>query len=112
MGEGFGSPLIVNGLVYKMHRGDTLLCRKADSGEIVFSDHLKQMSSAISPILTGDGLIYFISAQKSYVIKPGPKLEIVATSDLNDGNDRSSAAIADSHIYIRGNKFLYCIGSR
>ena len=110
MGEGLGSPIIVDGLLYKMHRGDFLLCRKAATGEIVFSEHLPKMSSWPSPFASADHLIYFASAGISYVIKPGPKLDIVATNDLADPNRAASPAVADGKIYLRGNNFLYCIG--
>jgi len=76
----------------------------------LFSEHLPQVSAWASPIATGDGLIYFASAGRSYVLKAGPKLEIIAKNDLNDPNPAASAAIADGRIYLRGTKFLYCIG--
>jgi outer membrane protein assembly factor BamB len=110
MGEGLGSPIIVDGVLYKMHRGDFLLCRKAATGEIVFSEHLPKMSSWPSPVASADHLLYFASAGISYVIKPGPKLDIVATNDLGDSNRAASPAVSDGKIFLRGNNFLYCVG--
>lgn len=112
MGEGLGSPLIVNGLLYKMHRGDVLLCKKADTGQILFSQHLPGVSSWSSPFVSADGLIFFASAGKSMIIHPGEKLDIVAESDLADPNNAPSPAISNGRIYLRGMRFLYCVGSR
>jgi len=112
MGEGPGAAAIVDGLVYKMHHQDRLLCRKAATGETVFTTALKQMSTWPSPITTADPYIYFASAGKSYVIRPGTKLEIIATNDLNDASPAASAAMAHGRIFLRGDKFLYCIGGK
>ncbi|HET6248510.1 MAG TPA: PQQ-binding-like beta-propeller repeat protein [Tepidisphaeraceae bacterium] len=112
MSEGFSSPIFAQGMVYKTHHGDIMVCRKADTGEIVFSEHLKGLSTAITPILTADGLLYFACAGKSFIIKPGPKLDVVASNDLNDPNPGASAAIANGRIYLRGTRFLYCIAGK
>ena len=57
---------------------------------------------------TPDDRIYFASAGKSYVVKPGDKLEILATNEIGEEN-RASAAVSDGKIFLRGDKNLYCI---
>jgi outer membrane protein assembly factor BamB len=112
IGEGLGSPIIIDNVLYRLHRGDFLLARAADTGQTLFSEHLPQVSAWASPFATADGLLYFATAGRSYVLKPGPKLEIVAKNDLNDPNPAASPAVADGRIYLRGTKFLYCIGNQ
>lgn len=63
----------------------------------------------MSPIATADGLIYFASANKSYVVKAGSKLEVLAVNTLADGS-RASPAIAAGRIYLKGSRYLWCIG--
>jgi hypothetical protein len=70
---------------------------------------LPGVSTWASPFATPDGTIYFASAGKSYVIKAGDKLEVLATNDIGEEN-RASPAVADGKIFLRGNKNLYCIG--
>ena len=45
------------------------------------------------------------------VIRHGPTFEILATNTLDDGF-MASPALVDNEIYLRGNKFLYCIAEK
>jgi outer membrane protein assembly factor BamB len=45
---------------------------------------------------------------KSYVLKAGDKLEVLATNEIGEEN-RASAAVSDGRIFLRGDKNLYCI---
>jgi outer membrane protein assembly factor BamB len=112
VGEGLGSPIIVDGFVYRMHKGDLLLCRDAKNGHTAFSEHLLKMSSWPSPFWTADHTIYFATAGMSYVIKPGGKLEIIAKNEMNDPNPAASPAVSDGMIFLRGMKYLYCIAKK
>ena len=69
------------------------------------------MSTYASPIVSADGRIYFASAGKSYVLKVGETLEKLAVNELGEDN-RSSAAISNGRLFIRGDKTLYCIGKK
>ena len=64
------------------------------------------------PLATPDGRIYFGSSRRTYVLKAGPKLEVLATNDLDDGNDYTTPAIANGRIYIKGKSYLWCIGAK
>ena len=69
------------------------------------------MSTYASPFATADGRIYFASAGRTYVLKAGDKLEVLATNDLEEDN-RASAAVSGGRIYLRGDKNLTCIGAK
>ena len=45
------------------------------------------------------------------VIRNSPTLEVLATNVLDDGFD-ASPALVDREIYLRGNKYLYCIAAQ
>lgn len=106
------SPIIVGDLIYRLGGGNAWLnCLKLENGEKVYAEKLDGAHSWVSPVATGDGLIYFASAGKSFVIRAGPKLEVVGTSDLGDGNF-ASAAFSDGMIFLKGRKFLFCIGKK
>ncbi|MBM4039953.1 MAG: hypothetical protein FJ290_15730 [Planctomycetes bacterium] len=105
------SPLIVGDLLYRLGGNGWLSCLKLESGEKAYSEQLQSVHSWVSPVATGDGLVYFASPGKSTVIRSGPTLEVVGTSDLGDTN-HSSAAFSGGMILLKGRKFLFCIGKR
>ncbi len=104
------SPVIVGGHVYRLS-GHNLVCMDLATGGEVYSRALAGASEWASPIVTPEGRIYCATAGKSYVIQAGPDGKIVATSDLGDPN-HASPAVSEGRIYLRGMRFLYCIGAR
>lgn len=111
VGSGFSSPVLVGDYLYRLHGADILSCWKWTTGAEVFKERLEGADSANSPFATADGRIYCASANKSYVLKAGPKLEVLGTSTLNDGS-RASPAVAAGRIYLKGGRFLYCVGAK
>jgi outer membrane protein assembly factor BamB len=107
--EGLSSAIIVGDFVYRTHNPETLKCIRLSNGELMFNERLPGVSTWASPFARPDGTIYFASAGKSYVIKAGDRLEVLATNDIGEEN-RASAAVADGKIFLRGGKNLYCIG--
>jgi outer membrane protein assembly factor BamB len=109
--SGLSSPLLVGDHLYRVHGSDFITCWKWTTGEEVFKGRLEGAETAASPIATADGRIYCVSGGKSYVLKAGPTLEILARNDLGDAN-KSSPAIAAGRIYIKGGRYLWCIGMK
>jgi outer membrane protein assembly factor BamB len=109
--EGFSSPVIVGEYVYRVHNPGILKCWKLDGGEEVINERLNGVSTASSPFATPDGRIYFASAGKSFVLKAGTKLDILATNDLGDASE-AAPAVSEGKIFVKGSKFLYCIGKK
>jgi outer membrane protein assembly factor BamB len=109
--EGFSSPVIVGAYLYRVHNPGILKCWKLATGELVFQERLEGVSTSASPFTTPDGRIYLASAGKSYVVRAGPKLEVLAINDLDDGA-HPSAAVAGGRIYLKGRQYLYCIGTK
>ncbi|HET6248488.1 MAG TPA: PQQ-binding-like beta-propeller repeat protein [Tepidisphaeraceae bacterium] len=117
----YASPVISGDCVYRAARPGLLTCWKLSTGEEVFSEQLKDITSLASPVATADGLIYFATSGKTYIIKAGPKLQIVAENELGGfhGNNGGSPAISNGRIYLRdaepagpAGALLYCIGSK
>jgi outer membrane protein assembly factor BamB len=64
-----------------------------------------------SPIYAG-GRVYFTDRDgTTAVLKPGPKLEVLATNKLGDPVDASPAAVG-KQLFLRAGQFLYCIEAR
>ncbi len=109
--EGFGSPVAIGAYLYRLHSPGTVTCRNLSDGKQVWAERLNGVAVAPSPFATADGRIYFASGGKSYVLKAGPKFEVLGTSDLGDPS-QASPAVADGRIFIRGGRNLYCIGKK
>jgi outer membrane protein assembly factor BamB len=108
---GFSSPLVYGDYLYRLHDPGVLSCFKWATGEEVYKERLEGVDSAISPFATADGRIYCAGAGKSYVLKAGTTPEILGKGDLGDAS-RASPAVAAGRIYLKGSRFLYCIGTK
>jgi len=105
-----GSPIIVGEYLYRLGPRN-LQCVKLATGDIVYNEPLEGLHAWVSPIATPEGNIYYATSGRSYVIKAGPKLEILAKNDLGDQHF-SSPAVSDGRIYLRGIRFLFCVGAK
>jgi outer membrane protein assembly factor BamB len=109
--EGFSSPVAVGDHLYRLHNPETLTCRELATGKLVYAERLQGVSTSASPVATPQGHIYFASAGRSYVIQAGPKLEVLGANDLGDGSP-ASPAVADGRLYLKGRRYLYCVGKK
>ena len=107
------SATIVDGHVYRASGQDFVRCWSLATGDLVHEIKAPRISPSASPIVTPDGRMYFAGPAKSYVIAANPKLDILATNDLFDGNDNfTTAAVSNGRIYIKGKSYLWCIGKK
>ena len=110
--EGYSSAVIVRERIYRQNNPGILKCWNLTTGEQLFSERLPAgVDQAASPVATADGRIYFACGGKTAVIAAGDKFELLALNDLGDPG-RASAAVAGGRIYIKGGKFLWCIGKK
>jgi hypothetical protein len=65
-------------------------------------------------VVAGDGKLYAVSRNKgTLVISADSKLEVLATNKMDDTSVfNAGPAIQDGQIYLRSDKFLYCIGKK
>lgn len=110
----YASPIICGDYVYRTQKPGIVRCWKLSTGEEMFTERLAGVSHLASPIATTDGRVWFLTSGKSYVVKAGPKLEVLATNDLGggDSNAGASPAVASGRIILRDNSSVYCIGSK
>ena len=117
-GSNVSSPIYLDGHVYWANdsRG-TLHCVKAETGEMVFEQPLsKERGNRVyaSPILS-EGRLYYVSRnQGTFVVAAKPKFEFLEHNVIagDDSVFNATPAIADGQIYLRSDKFAYCIGKR
>ncbi len=117
----YASPGICDDYIYRVAKPGALSCWRLSTGELVYTERLDGLTNLASPVVTADGRVYFLSSATSYVIKAGPKLDVLATNNLGgyNGNNGPSPAIANGRIYVRDaapasadGAFLYCIGAK
>jgi outer membrane protein assembly factor BamB len=106
------SAIVVGDLVYRSSGQEFIRCWEMATGELVHELKAPRITPSSSPIACPDGRIYFAGSAKSYVIKAGPKFEILATNDLFDGENYTTPAISNGRIYIKGKSYLWCIGKK
>lgn len=107
------SGLLANGRLYFLRSNNgNLTCLDAADGKENYSlAKLEGIGTVFaSPVGVKDRL--YVSSQSgiTYVIRQGPKFEIISKNILEDGNF-ASPAIAGNEIFIRGFQYLYCISS-
>jgi outer membrane protein assembly factor BamB len=106
------TPLFYQGKLYVLD-GDrkTMTCFKPDTGEKIWQGDMgvKEIFRASS---TGaDGKIYCISERATAVVlDAGSEFKVLATIPMGDEPVRSSIAVSQGNLFIRGAKNLYCIG--
>lgn len=85
-------------------------CFVAKTGERLWRERLPGGHSA--SLLAANGLVYFVSDEGIVsVVKPGRIFDVVAQSPLGE-KVSASPAVYDNHLFLRGEKHLYCIGPK
>jgi outer membrane protein assembly factor BamB len=116
--QGFGSPVIVGDYLYRASPPGIIRCWKMSDGELIFEERVEGVPTYISPVATQDGRIYFASSFRTFVIKTGPRLEILAKNILEvekyaeGGSSGPSPAVSNGKIYLRSPRSLFCIGKK
>jgi outer membrane protein assembly factor BamB len=103
-------------LSYAHEQGGIVYCVKASDGQLAYQKRLDPAAGYIYASATyGDGKIYYVSRTDGvYVVAASPTFKQLAhnviKSDPNVFN--ASPAIADGKLYLRSDRYLYCIGKK
>jgi outer membrane protein assembly factor BamB len=114
-GTNVPSPVIYGGHLHFAHENTGLVhCVDLKTGEFVYSEHLDPNPGQIyaSPVLA-DGKIYYVGrGGHTVVVAAGPKFQVLSSAKLENGRGvfNASPAIQNNRLFIRSNKFFYCIG--
>lgn len=111
------TPLLHEGKLYCVNDEGYALCIDAKTGETVYQERIavqggKRGGKAFyaSPVLA-NGRIYSVSRRSgTYVLAAKPAFEQVAVNKpLDDSDFNATPAVVGKRIYLRSNKFLYCL---
>ena len=106
------TPVTDGTYLYVLRDNGVMLCLKAHSGEVVWGpERVRPGTYSASPVLA-DGKIYVTSEDGvTSVVEAGPEFKLVAENEV-EGYTLSSPAISGGQIFVRTEKYLYCIGER
>jgi outer membrane protein assembly factor BamB len=114
-GSNVPSPILHEGKLYWAHENNAVVyCADAETGDIVYEERLQRAGQIYASPLLGDGKLYYTTRDgKTFAVSVGPKFEVLAVNDLGDRSAfNATGAIADGRLFLRSDKFLYCIDER
>jgi outer membrane protein assembly factor BamB len=125
------SPVTVGDHLFWVKEDGSARCLKLKDGELVFDKPLAGgppgsggvggggrrrggESEYYASVVAGDGKLFATSRKKGVlVISADAKMEVLTTNKMDDTSlFNATPAIQDGQIYLRSDKFLYCIGKK
>ncbi len=101
-------PLIVDGLIYHLHKDGKLQCLDAETGQEVYFERTHSVQHRASPIYA-NGHIYLCAKDgRCSVVKAGREFSLVSSNDLGEAIT-ASPLVANGVLYIRTYDALYAI---
>jgi outer membrane protein assembly factor BamB len=108
------SPILYGDYVYLMSDAGILTCLNAKTGEVVYEGGRVPIATKFygaSPVAFEGKILLTSDDGDTFVIKAGPKHEVIATNSIGEPS-RTSIAIADGKLFLRGEKNLFCIANK
>lgn len=117
------TPVVYDGLVFGISKG-VITCVESQTGEQVYKERLPSEAVASSggrrgpssdyssPVAAGGHIYQVLKDGKVLVIAAKRDFELVAVNHFaDDGSEfNSTPSFSDNQMFIRSNKFLYCVG--
>jgi outer membrane protein assembly factor BamB len=106
------SPILVGDYVYLMSDGGIITCLDAKTGEVKYEGGRPPAPARFmaSMVAVGDAILQSSDAGDVFVIRAGPKHEVIRTNSIGEPI-AASPAIANGRIYLRGEQHLFAVGS-
>jgi hypothetical protein len=110
-GSNVASPIIHDGHMYWVSdRNRVAYCVRLEDGEVIYSKRSRAQPYASAT--AGDGKIYIVTRYGgTYVLAATPEFTQLAHNELNDDSTfNASPVISNGKLFLRSDRFLYCIG--
>jgi len=116
------SPIVRNGYLYWVNESGLVYCLSDKTGKRVYRQKLTRPGgrsipsrSVYASIVEIAGNFYAVTRKcGTFILAAAPKFRQIAVnqfaSDASDFN--ASPAVSDSQLFIRSNKYIYCVGDR
>ncbi len=100
--------LYKDGLLFTFHDQGTICCRRAATGELLWSE--KPAGRFYGSPVWVDGRLYCITREGDVVVlRAAPEYELLAVNSLGEKSD-ATPAVADERMYLRTTSHLVCLG--
>jgi outer membrane protein assembly factor BamB len=110
-----GAGVIFQGHIYLVNTAGIVECFELKSGKTLWTERLASTgamgSSWSSPVLADNRLYIPNRNADVFVLKAGPKFDLLAVNSIGGERMNSSLAVSDGDIFMRTDKSLWCIGS-
>lgn len=107
------SPLLSDGrLFFYKEKTGLLTCVDARTGAAHFeTQRIPGLANTYaSPVAAGGSVFLTDRSGTIVVIRDAPRLEVLATNDMEEGVDATPAPV-DDELFIRGQRHLFCVGA-
>jgi outer membrane protein assembly factor BamB len=114
-GSNVSSPILHNGHLYWMHEGlGIAYCAEAKSGNIIYEERIPRADQIYACPILAEGKIYYLSRSgRCFVVAAEPEFKLLATNEVeNRGHFDASPAAVDGKLFLRSNRYLYCLGKK
>ncbi|MCI0703614.1 MAG: PQQ-like beta-propeller repeat protein [Planctomycetia bacterium] len=111
-GSNVSSPVFHDKHLYFMNdNSGTAFCLEAATGKVVYEERVPRAGQVYASSLLADGKIYYVSRDgRTFVVAAKPEFDLIETNDLRDGSLFHATPVAiDGKLFIRSDKFLYCL---
>jgi outer membrane protein assembly factor BamB len=114
-GSNVSSPIIHEGHLYWMN--DNLgiaYCADAKTGEILYEQRVDRAGQVYASPLLAKGRLYYVTRNgRTYVLAAKPQFEQLAVNDLGEPGTFNSGLVASAgRLYLRSNRYLYCLSKQ
>jgi outer membrane protein assembly factor BamB len=106
------SPILYDGHVYLLTDKGLLTCLDARTGEVRYEGARPPVPASFtaSPVAVNGHLLLTSQDGDTFVVKAGPRFEVVRTNPLGEPVS-ASAAVAGGRLYLRGEAHLFAIAA-
>lgn len=109
------SPLVVDGQIFLFGgRGGVLICVDATTGRKIYQERIPDAGAFWASPWSYKGLVYATDETGStFVLKPGPKLDLVRVNKLPEENARfwATSAASNGTLFIRSTNTVYAVST-
>jgi outer membrane protein assembly factor BamB len=109
------SPVLFRDHLYWVSDDGSANCFDAKNGEEVYSKRLEGSGTLYASITIADGKIYAVARNKGmYVLAAGPKFQLLAHNKFESDTSifNGSPAVSNGQLFLRSDKYLYCVGKK
>jgi hypothetical protein len=104
-----------DGHLYWSNDGHLANCADARTGKSVYRERLGRGGDCYASPIVADGCIYYVSRKNgTYVVAARPVYQLLAHNRIDDDDSvfNGSPAVSGGRLFLRSDRYLYCIGTK